>query len=129
MSHPNEKVLRAMYDAYYAGDGEAFLDLLADDVVWHALPGTPMAGTYRGKVEVADLLAQIADATGGSFSIEVHDVLANDEHAVGLVRARGEREGRTLDEPHVHVVHVNDDRIVEFWSHPHDTSKYTAFFE
>jgi uncharacterized protein len=129
MGHANEAVLRAMYDAYYMGDGEAFLDVLADDVVFHALPGTPIAGTYRGKQEVAELLARIADATGGSFTIDVHDVLANDEHGIGLVRARGEWEGRTLDEPLVHVTHIQDGKVTEFWSHPHDASKFSAFFE
>jgi hypothetical protein len=31
----------------------------------------------------------------GTFRVEFHDVLANDEHAVALYVVRGEREGRT----------------------------------
>jgi hypothetical protein len=38
------------------------------------------------------------ELTGGNFRVEVHDIVANDEHAVGLHTAHAEREGRTLQD-------------------------------
>jgi hypothetical protein len=42
----------------------------------------------------------------GTFRVEFHDVLANDEHAVALYVVRGEREGRTLEDRSVLASHV-----------------------
>ena len=41
----------------------------------------------------------------------IHDVLASDRHAVALTRVRGERDGRTLDDITVHVVHIVDGKV------------------
>ena len=42
--------------------------------------------------------ARVFEVTGGTFSFELHDVLANDEHAVALFTLRGERAGKQLNE-------------------------------
>jgi uncharacterized protein len=40
--------------------------------------------------------ARTMELTGGTFRTELHDVVANDEHAVSLFMARGQRDGTTL---------------------------------
>jgi uncharacterized protein len=128
MSHPHEELLRSFYKAQGARDRDAVLDTLSDDIVWHAAPGTPMEGTFRGKQEVGDLFDRIQELTGGTFTLEAHDVLANDEHAVGLARVSGQRDGKTLDQPGVHVFHVRDGKLAEFWPHPLLSAKFAEFF-
>jgi uncharacterized protein len=128
MTHPNEELVRRFYKAAEAQEFEAVLGTLADDIVWHALPGSPLGGTYRGKDEVTQLFQRTQELTGGTFTVELHDALANDEHAVALVRARGERAGKTLDEPVVHVFHIAEGKLSEFWVHPHDAAKAIEFF-
>jgi uncharacterized protein len=128
MSHPNEDLVRQFYKAQAARDRAAVLDTLSDDIVWHAAPGTPMEGTFRGKEEVGELFDRIQEMTGGTFTLEAHDVLANDEHAIGLARARGQRDGKTLDQPVVHVFHVTGGKLAEFWPHPLESAKFMEFF-
>jgi ketosteroid isomerase-like protein len=60
------------------------------------------------------------ELTGGSFRVELHDALANDEHAVALYVARGEREGRTLEDKSVLVSHVRNGKLAETWQHSGD---------
>jgi ketosteroid isomerase-like protein len=61
-------------------------------------------------------LAQMREA-GISTAFDVHDVVANDEHAVALVHLHLEvADGRRYDQPQVQVAHVRDGRIVEFWT-------------
>jgi hypothetical protein len=48
------------------------------------------------------------------------DVLVNDEHAVALYVACGEREGKTLEDKSVLVSHMRDGRFVETWQHSED---------
>jgi uncharacterized protein len=55
--------------------------------------------------------------TGGNFRVEVHDIVANDEHAVGLHTAHAEREGRTLQDNNTLVFHVPDGKVTEVWQY------------
>ena len=61
------------------GDVAGISATMADDVVWHAQTGH-LSGDYEGKEAVLGYLGQIMAETGGTFSNEIHDMLANDEH-------------------------------------------------
>lgn len=49
------------------------------------------------------------------FRLEVHDVLANDDHAVALVTAFSSRGGESLEDRAAQVFHVKGGKISEFW--------------
>ena len=70
--------------------------------------------------EVLANFAKTFELSGGTFSVELHDVLANDEHGVALGVARGEREGKTLEDRYAHVVHFRDGKVSESWLHSED---------
>jgi ketosteroid isomerase-like protein len=116
MAHPNEESLRRGYDAFGRGDVEAVLALFTDDIRLHIPGRNPVSGEYQGKDQVVGFFTKLMELTDGTFSLDVHDVLANDEHAVGLVTLRGERGGRTLDVNDAQVWHVKDGKFSEFWS-------------
>ena len=114
--HPNATLVRQGYDLFSNGDVEGFLGLLADDVVWHVPGRCPIAGTYKGRQGVADYLTTIDELSGGTYQISrIHDVVANDEHAVGLHRSVGRRAGKTYDYNETVIFHVSDGRITEVW--------------
>jgi ketosteroid isomerase-like protein len=120
MAHSNEDLARRGYDAFTRGDMEAVSDLFADDIVWHVGGRGPLAGDYRGKDEVLGFLAKTMELTGGTFRLEIHDVLANEEHVTALLVARAEREGKTLEDRQAHVLHVKNGKVTEYWGHPGD---------
>ena len=113
--HPNAVLARRALTAFNAGDLPAMLDLLDDQVVWHA-PGTSrFGGRFEGKDAVLERFGRMT-AAGVVTSFEIHDVVGNDEHVVALVQAtiRG-GDGRSYEGPQVQVMHVRDGRCVEFW--------------
>jgi ketosteroid isomerase-like protein len=121
MAHPNEELVRQGYAAFLGGDLAALNDLFADDIVWHAPGRNQLSGDYRGKDEVFAQLAKVFELTGGTFSLEIHDVLADDEHAVVLLRATAERpDGRRLDDIGAQVFHISDGKVTEQWLHAGD---------
>ncbi|HXF56848.1 MAG TPA: nuclear transport factor 2 family protein [Actinomycetota bacterium] len=128
MAHPNEDLLRRGYEAFARGDLQTVGEVFADDIVWHVPGRGPLAGTYRGRDEVMGFFARLFDLSGGRFGLEVHDLLANDEHGVVLVVARGERAGKTLEAYDVHVWHLRDGRAVEYWGHPFDLYAVDEFW-
>jgi len=55
----------------------------------------PLSGDHRGVDDILDFFARTMELTAGSFRVELHDVVANDEHAVALYVARA----NARDEP------------------------------
>ena len=120
MAHPNEGLIRKGYAAFQSGDMATLSELFADDVVWHAPGRNQLSGTFRGKEEVFATFQKVFELTGGTFKLDVHTVLADDDHAVVLTRSTGEREGRKLDDNTVQVFHVSDGKVTEQWLYPGD---------
>jgi ketosteroid isomerase-like protein len=128
MAHPNEEIVRRGYEAFLSGDMAAMDELLADDIVWHAPGHNQMAGDFRGKEAVMAQFAKVFELTGGNFQLEMHDVLANDEHVVVLARATGKIGDRTLDDRGVQLFHVKDGKATEQWLYPGDQHATDEFW-
>jgi uncharacterized protein len=120
MAHPNEDLVRRGYAAFGTGDIVTLRELFADQIVWHVGGRSPIAGDYKGKDEVLGFFAQLAQRAGGTFRVDVHDVLANDEHVVALVKVTAQREGKTLNDNGAQVFHVQAGKVTESWLHPGD---------
>ncbi len=129
MAHPNEERFRQGYAAFQRGDMDAIRnEYFAPDIVWHAGGRNPLAGDYKGIDEVLASFAKLFEMTGGTFSVELHDVLANDEHGVALAVSRGERAGKRLDSRYVQVVHFREGKFTESWIHADDQYAVDEFF-
>jgi len=126
--HPNEELMHKGYDAFGKGDMDAVRSLFADDIVWHAPGRNPLSGDYRGVDEVLQTFGKLFEMTGGTFKLDIHDVIANDEHVVVLARSTAERNGKKLDDTGVQVWHVKDGKATEQWLHPGDAHATDEFF-
>ena len=118
--HPNAELLRKGYEAFDKGDMAVLTNLFAENVVWHVPGESPISGEHRGREAVFAAFAKTVELSGGSFKIEVHDVLANDEHTVALTRATGSRQGRQLSSLDTDVYHMSNGNVTEFWSFAED---------
>ena len=110
--HANATLLRSLLEAFATGDERAF----ADDIIWHA-PGTNrFSGRFEGRTAVMGRLDAMQEA-GIVSRYDVHDVVANDEHAIALVHQHLEvPDGRRYDQQQVMVAHVRDARVAELWT-------------
>ncbi len=110
-------LIKKMYEAFVRGDYKSTLtELLSEDVVWHLPGAAPLSGDHRGRDAVFAAMGQF----DGSVQLELHDVLANDEHAVALLRARGSREGKEYNALEIDVFHIREGKVTEFWSFSED---------
>jgi uncharacterized protein len=128
MAHPNEDLVRRAYGAFATGDMDTLNELFADDIVWHAPGRNEIAGTFRGKDEVFANLQKNMELTGGTFRLDIHALVADDEHAVALLRARAEREGKALDDNTVQVFHIENGKLTESWLNPSDAYASDEFW-
>jgi hypothetical protein len=114
--HPNVARIRDGYAAFAKGDFAALTDLLAGDLVWHQGGRSQLAGDYRGRDAVFGYFAKLMEVTEGSFHVDVHAVLADDEHGVALTVATASRGGRSMTTNDADVMHLRDGKITEFWT-------------
>jgi hypothetical protein len=126
--HPNLVTARAGYEAFARGDLAAVSDLLSDDIVWHSGGNNILSGDYEGKEAVLGFFGQLMQETGGSFNNDIHDMLANDDHGVALVTVSATRGNESFEGSVVHVFHMRDDKMTEFWAFPEDQSLYDEFW-
>ena len=113
--HANAELFRKGYAAFIAGDMDTLRSLFAPDIVWHVSGKNHTSGDYQGVDNVLNLFGQYFEETGGTFKVEVHDVLANDTHGVALATLSAQKDGKTLNERYAHVVHIKDGLQTESW--------------
>lgn len=113
--HPNAELFRKGYTAFQQGDLETVKSLFADDIIWHVPGHNHLSGQYDGVDATIGSFLKSFEETNGTFRVELHDVLGNDEHAVALATVSGERDGKSLEDRYVHVVHIKDGKLVESW--------------
>jgi uncharacterized protein len=129
MAHPNEDLVREQYAALERGDMDALRNQCwTDDVRWHVPGRSPFAGDYEGPEQVLRVFARIFELTSDTLSSELHDVLANDEHAVALITTRAERAGKQLNDNQVDTYHFRDGKISEIWTQSTDQYAQDEFW-
>lgn len=123
--HPNTVLLRRMYAAFSSPNyHDALQEIMHENVVWH-LPGEhPASGDHVGREAVFAAMGYF----DGSVQLELHDVIANGEHAVALLRAQGSRTGRRYESLEMDVFHIRDGRVTEFWSFSEDQRKTDEYW-
>jgi ketosteroid isomerase-like protein len=121
----NKEALRRGYEAFQNGDLDMLRDELFDkDIVWHVPGRNILAGDFRGADAVIASFVKQFEETGGTFKVEVHDILGSDDHAVALGTASAERNGKSISQPYAHVCHFRDGKLTEAWIL--DTDQYTT---
>jgi ketosteroid isomerase-like protein len=114
MTHSNETLLRATYDAVGNGNLEVLLDALADDVIWEDSSLGPLAGEFHGKQAVGDFFGRMFEVYAGTLRLEVVDVVANDDHGVVVTHEHGETAGGAVSWRGAHIWTFRDGRCAEF---------------
>ena len=121
MTHPNEDLVREVFAANRRGDIDALRNqYFADGIRLHYPGRSPLAGDHDGVAQVFGFFGRVFELSQGTFRTELHDVVANDEHAVALFTARADRVGRRLEDRVVEVFHIRDGKATEAWIYPAD---------
>ena len=127
--HPNAQRIHDLFGAFRAGDVATIRDVLHADAVWH-FPGRRgrLAGSHRGHDAIFAFLLDVQGATGGTFGLDLIDVLANDRHAAVFFRGHATREGRTLDNPTCLRIRFAGGQVAEVWEFVWDLEHVESFW-
>ncbi|HEX2155085.1 MAG TPA: nuclear transport factor 2 family protein [Acidimicrobiia bacterium] len=119
--HPNVTAYREVHERMQQGDVEGVFDVLADDVVWHQIGGP----TLHGKDSVMEAMSGLE---GVEFDIDVHDVVGNGEHVIGLVEATVGMGDEAFRYRTAEIAHFRDGKVTERWAFSDDTQRIIDFF-
>jgi ketosteroid isomerase-like protein len=116
------------YEAFAKGDLATVTGLFARDIVWTIPGNSAIAGEYNGTEEILGFFANLMGSSGGTFSLPLNHLLASDDRVVALCSQSAERNGQTLDADLVHVWHLADGKVTQFWGIPYDAATGDAFW-
>jgi len=114
--HPNVDVIRRSYQAFVDGDLETLRNPWRADINFHVNGVGGLDGDYHGPDEVVGVFGKLVEETGGTFRLDVHAVLADDEHTATLLTQHGERNGQSQSSHVAHITYMHDGKTREFWS-------------
>ena len=120
--HPNAALYRKVMERFGVGDTSPFEEAIADDVVWWQIGSSE---PVRGK---ASLLKSMHGMEGVEFKAELHDVLATDDHVVGLVTSTVRVGDDTFTYRTAEIAHIEDGKVRERWAFSDDTQAIVEFF-
>jgi ketosteroid isomerase-like protein len=103
-------------------------ELIAEDAVWHLGGRNSLTGDYEGREAIFGLFARLGQESEGTMRIDLHDVVANDDHVVVLTSvsaggSRGNFASNTCD-----TSHMRDGQITEFWSFAEDPYAWDEYW-
>ena len=122
-SDASVQLIRQAIDAFNSGDAQAAAALISDDVEWHEIGrADPIIGKEALTARFSGALPE------WEITADVHDILANDDHAVALVSATARMGGQSFSYRTVEIYHVRDGRISARWAFSDDTAAINEFF-
>jgi|SRR5437588_2431151 len=111
----NKQLMESVFAEMATGDGQPFMDALADDVRWTVIGSSPWSRTYEGKRAIVDelmrpLFRQFAD----QYSARAIRVIADGD--VVVVEARGQvttKSGQPYNQTYCYVFVFADGKVRE----------------
>jgi ketosteroid isomerase-like protein len=103
MTHQNAALVARAYQALNQRDLDGFMSAFADDAVLYGADGP-----IEGKEAILSVIRQLIGLSENSLEIDVHDILANDDHTVVLQTTKAQLGERILEDRVVYVFHMNE---------------------
>ena len=130
MSEQNVAVVQQVYNNFKAGNIQALLDMLPDNVTWHVpeIEGVPFAGKRTGRDAVRDFFVGV-EANQETLEFEPREFIAQGDKVVSLghYRWRVKTTGREFSSDFAHVFTVRDGKFVSFQEYTDTASAARAY--
>ena len=124
----NIDAIRGAYASFQAGDIPGVLAVFDADIEW-IVPGRGgLAGTYKGSDGVVTFFTELAQRSGGTFALDVIDLMGSADRVVAVVRERASRGEQSLDVVNLHYWDMRDGKAIRFVGYEYDQYAEDEFY-
>ncbi len=117
-------LMEKLYKHLAQGDFAGFLSGCHPSLSFQIPGKSALAGKYTQATFGPGLAMKMRELSGGTYQLEVHDVLASDLHATLLGTATLTRHGKKTEYRTVHVWRFEDGKPVAGYEYPRDLYAY-----
>jgi ketosteroid isomerase-like protein len=128
MTASNSAIIRHAYDAFSMGDIPSVFAVFDPSITWHVPGHSPLSGDYTGHNQIGAFFQRTMQLSEGTFRIEVHNVLGEDDLVVALVTVTAKRNGASASFPEVHVWRMRNGKVIEFREYQGDEQREDRFW-
>ena len=97
-------------------------------ITWHVPGHSPLSGEYNGHEQVGGFFQRTMELSGGAFSIDVHNVLADGDLVVVLTTVNAQRNGVAASFSEVHVWQLRNGKAIQFREYQGDEQREDRFW-
>jgi uncharacterized protein len=123
MSEFNSATIRKVYENFAHGNIPAVFAAFDEAITWHVPGHNPLSGDYTGHDEVEAFFRRTMELPGGAFSIDMYNVLEDEDIVVALVTVNVIRKRISASFPEVHVWRLKNGKAVEFREYQGDEQR------
>ena len=113
MQDKNVEMIEGAYEAFGRGDIPGILEVLSDEVEWHAPAVLPQGMDTVGKDGVTEFFGRVAENWDG-LHVEIDNVVADGDRVCAIGRAAGELDGTSTGYRFVHAWTISDGLCARF---------------
>jgi hypothetical protein len=128
MDDTNSAIIRKAYENFARGNIPAVFAALDPTITWHVPGHSPLSGDFTGHDQIGGFFRRTMELSGGAFSMDVHNVLADGDLVVVLVTVNATRNGISASFPEVHVWRMRDGKAIEFREYQGDEQREDRFW-
>ncbi len=128
MSDSNSVIIRKTYEDFAQGNIPSVFATFDADISWHVPGHSPLSGDYIGHDQIGGFFGRTMELSGGAFSIDVHNVLAENDLVVALVTVNAQRHGLSASFPEVHVWRMKNGKATDFREYQGDEQREDHFW-
>jgi uncharacterized protein len=124
----NAKLIMSGYEAFSRGDLQGAFSIFAENILWHVPGRGPLSRDYRGHAEVRGFFEHFMRLSGGTFRIQIDEILASRDKVVVLCTQSAQRGTRRWSSPQVEVWTVRDGRATAYQQYQGDQQTEDEFW-
>lgn len=126
--HPNEQLARSAYEAFNKKDIPTVMGVFSDDLKWFVPGNSVQSGRFDGKEGALRYFKIVGEFTKGNHTVEILDILANDERCVALLQAKGRHEDKVFDMTVIHLMQMSEGKLTDLKIIPTDQYAFDEFW-
>ena len=128
MSDSNSAIIRKAYEDFARGNIPSVFAVFDAGITWHVPGHRPLSGDYTGHDQIGGFFQRTMELSGGAFSIDLHNVLAENDLVVVLVTVNAERNGLSASFPEIHVWRMKNGKATDFREYQGDEQREDRFW-